>query len=187
MLKKVSIVTLLALALAAPGAEGRQNAVSQAPAAAQAPVETKSQVARPVSANDPVNIRLDLTISVTDQRGVALWPAKVATLHAIDADRASIRVGQTSGAGPVNPSVAVEPTPILNIDAQPRLVGSGRVRVTVSFEYRPGAEVGKGVPIHVNERLSAVLDDGKPVVVSQTPDPSADRIVKVELKASIVR
>lgn len=185
MLKKVLIVTLLALPLAAPIAEARQDADSQAAAASQAPSE-KSQPARPPS-NDPANIRLDLTISVTDQRGAALWPAKVATLHAIDGDRASIRVGQTGGTAAVNPNISVEPTPILNIDAQPRLVGSSRVRVVVSFEYRPGAEAGKGVPIHINERLGAVLDDGKPIVVSQTPDPSADRIVKVELKATILK
>jgi hypothetical protein len=35
--------------------------------------------------------------------------------------------------------------------------------------------------------VSAVLEDGKPLVVSQTADPASDRQVKVELKATILK
>jgi hypothetical protein len=35
--------------------------------------------------------------------------------------------------------------------------------------------------------VAALLDDGKPLVVSQSADPSSDRKVRVELKATIVR
>ena len=39
----------------------------------------------------------------------------------------------------------------------------------------------------MNERVSGTLDDGNPMVISQTSDPSTDRIVKVELKATILK
>lgn len=79
-------------------------------------------------------------------------------------------------------------TPVLNIDASPNVVSGGRVRVGISFEYRPGGPEAEKMPsIHINERVSAILEDGKPLLISQTADPASDRIVKVELKATILK
>ena len=133
------------------------------------------------------NVRLDLTITVTDQRGTALLPPKTASLYVVDKDNGRIRMGQTATSTPQPANLHMPPTPVLNIDATPRLVTAGRIRVSLSFEYRPGADASKNDPIHVNERVSAILDDGKPMVVSQSSDPSTDRIVKVELKATILK
>jgi hypothetical protein len=35
--------------------------------------------------------------------------------------------------------------------------------------------------------VTALLEDGKPLIVSQSADPSGDRKVRLELKAIIVR
>ena len=62
------------------------------------------------------------------------------------------------------------------------------MRVRLNLEYRPApSEIGQTEPIHINEVVSAILEDGKPLVVSQTTDPASDRVVKVELKATIVK
>ena len=77
---------------------------------------------------------------------------------------------------------------MLNVDATPETLTNGRIRVHLGLEYRPASmDNDKGNPLHINERVSAVLEDGKPLVVSQSPDPASDRTVKVELKASIVK
>ena len=39
----------------------------------------------------------------------------------------------------------------------------------------------------ISEAVATLLEDGKPLVVSQSADPSSDRKVRVELKATIVR
>lgn len=146
--------------------------------------------AQPAPAPRPMaeaNIRLDLTISITDQRGTALLPAKTATIHVVDRDNGRIRMGRSANTTPIT-DVAVIPTPVLNVDAQPIVMPGGRVRVNLSLEYRPGGpEADKLEPIHINERVSAIVDDGKPIVISQTTDPASERVVKVELKATILK
>jgi hypothetical protein len=77
--------------------------------------------------------------------------------------------------------------PLLKVDAQPELLSNGSVRVSLTLEYRPArSESDKLDPIHINERVGAILKDGKPTVVSQTADRASDRVVKVELRATIV-
>jgi hypothetical protein len=187
MTKRILVVAAMALTLVSPAAAGQQQHADTAQTA-QASTE-RSQAAQQPQQNpvEAVNIRLDLTISVTDARGVTVGPAKSASLHVVNRDNGRIRMGRLANVGEANMVVARMP-PVLNVDATPWILSAGRVRVSLSFEYSPGHSEGdKGEPIHINERLSAILDDGKPVVVSQTADPASDRQVKVELKATILK
>jgi hypothetical protein len=77
----------------------------------------------------------------------------------------------------------------LDMDARPEILPNGRVRVFLTLEYRPQASEGdKMQPPIVSESLTTLLEDGKPLVVSQSADPTTMRIaVKVELKATVLR
>jgi hypothetical protein len=39
----------------------------------------------------------------------------------------------------------------------------------------------------LNEQLTVILDAGKPMVVSQAPDPASDRKIAVEIRATVLR
>ena len=183
------VLSMLAFTLAAPAAGGSpQQADSTQAAQPPKPPPAPEREAPARYMADPTNIRIDLTITITDQRGTALWPAKSASIFVVDRDNARIRTGRTADSTPRPENVSMPPSPVLNVDAQPTVLSGGRVRVGLSFEYRPGgAEAEKMQPVHINERLSAILENGKPMVVSQTADPASDRIVKVELKATILK
>ncbi len=74
----------------------------------------------------------------------------------------------------------------LNVDARPEIVRDNRVRLLLSLEYTP-QDTDKSSPMAISETVAALLEDGKPLVVSQSADPSSDRKVRVEVKATIVR
>ena len=116
------------------------------------------------------NIRIELTI--TDQRTDVQTPPKTVTLLVEDRQSGRIRTGRNNVA--------------LNVDARPEIVRDNRVRVLLSLEYTP-QDTDRTSPMAISESVAALLEDGKPLVVSQSADPSSDRKVKVELKATIVR
>jgi hypothetical protein len=39
----------------------------------------------------------------------------------------------------------------------------------------------------LNERISTILESGKPLVISQAADPASDRRISVEARATVVR
>jgi hypothetical protein len=133
----------------------------------------------------PVNVRVEITI--TDQRGDA--PPIVKTVTKTVADRTWGRI-RTNG------DVITQMGPrqvVLNVDTFPRVlqnVAQGKLRVDMTIEYRPvaaEADTEKTSTPVVNETLSVILDDGKPMVISQSADPATDRKVKVEVKAIILK
>lgn len=182
-------VTFIASSAAAAGAqEAGYVPAAQASNAQTPPVQSPTLQPPTRQPQQLVNIRLELTISVTDQRGTAVAPSKTVLMHTVDRDNARIRTGRAASSTPPPANVVTSPGPVLNVDATPEILTGGRLRVSISFEYRPGgSETDKMEPIHINERLSAILEDGKPMVVSQTADPSGDRNVRVELKATILK
>jgi hypothetical protein len=118
------------------------------------------------------NIRIELTI--IDQRADApAAAAKTLTLLVEDRKSGRIRTGRGNAT--------------LNVDASPEIVREGKIRVMLSLEYNPQDSPDRAAPMPIQESVTAVLDDGKPLVVSQSADPSSDRRVRLELKASIVR
>ena len=187
MLKRTLLTLTVTAAVSTPFAHAQEPppadyAYADVQQAAPPPQPSPAQRQIP----DPTNVRLDLTISVTDQRGTALVPAKTTSLHVVDRHDGRIRMGRSANTAPVA-TVAV-PVPVWNVDVTPTVMPGNRIRVTLSVEYRPGGpEAEKIEGIHINERVSAIVDDGKPIVISQATDPASDRVVKVELKATILK
>jgi glucose/arabinose dehydrogenase len=181
------LIPMLALALTLIGPAAVQEDGQQKPAPTPAPpAAERPRAPEPPGPLPATNVRIELTISISGPGGAPASPPKTATLHVVDRDSGRIRMGH--GGTVVVQGQPPQPSPMFNVDAAPHVVANGRIRVNLSFEFRPEWEQAKDVqPIHVNERLSAVLEDGKPMVVSQTTDPASDRVVKVELKATIVK
>jgi hypothetical protein len=118
------------------------------------------------------NVRLD--IAITDQRGDAPATPKVVTLIVGDHENGRVRLSRNAST--------------LNVDARPDIPREGRVRVALTLEYRPGtAEGDRPDTLILSETLSVVVEEGKPLVISQSADPLSDRRIKVELKATVVR
>jgi hypothetical protein len=60
----------------------------------------------------------------------------------------------------------------------------------LTIEYRPvaaEAENERSTTPNINESITVMLDDGKPMVISQSADPVTDRKVKVEAKITVLR
>jgi hypothetical protein len=80
----------------------------------------------------------------------------------------------------------------LNIDASTTAYLSGVVRTNVTFEYSPAPATAPSgdqpaqTP-QLNESISVILLDGKPMIVSQSADPMTARKVTVELTATILK
>jgi hypothetical protein len=81
----------------------------------------------------------------------------------------------------------------INVDARPAIVVKEPNKVSVAFglEYLPksagGAEDLEPGMSQLNERLTLVLESGKPMVVSQAADPMSDRKITVEVTATILK
>ena len=149
---------------------GRGTQPTQPAAAQPAPVQRATQ-ARPEPPGQPINVKLDLTIS--DQTGTAEPLKKM--LSVIVADRANGYVRSMNG--PMR----------LNVDASPQLLPGGNVRIRISIEYMPRQASGENLPAMLNEAVTLVLEPGKPFIISQAADPSADRTITVEARLTVMK
>lgn len=139
--------------------------------------ETKTQ-----ADGQPMNVRLELTI--TDQRGETPAISKIVTMTLADRHHGRIRTQ-----GDVRTPQGFRPV-ILNVDGNATIIQGGRARVMLTIEYRPvaaEAENERSTTPNINESLTVILDDGKPMVVSQSADPVTDRKVKVEVKITLLK
>lgn len=130
-----------------------------------------------------VNIKVDLT--VTEQQAGAAQTPKVVSVIVADGGLGRVRSsrpqpGLSSG---------------LNIDARPKIVEKGsKVRLALEFNYdirgeskSPIAEPVFGGALSLQESITVILENGKPLIVSQSADPQSDRKVTVEVKATIMK
>jgi hypothetical protein len=139
-----------------------------------------------------VNVRVDLTI--LDQFGTSAPARKTVSLYVADRSSASIR---TSGRLLTKEGWR---DVTINVDARPTLIRArdGSVQLDLGLEYRPIApsqSASSGVmpssiemtaaPTGLNQRVVTILESGKPIIVSQAADPTSDRRISVELKATI--
>lgn len=136
--------------------------------AAQRPAEQVQPARSPAQL---ANIRIELTIM--DQRSDAPGAPKTVTMLVEDRQSARIRTGRGNAS--------------LNVDGRPEILREGRIRVTLSLEYTPQDGPDRAAPMPIQESVTALLEDGKSVVVSQSADPSGDRKVRLEVKATIVK
>ena len=145
------------------------------------------------------NVKLDLTITDT-YTGAPV--KKTVSLLILNGSNGMIRTSNRLATGaPVG----------LNIDAAAMIHQGGFITVRITFEYTPALGSGppaggtseqmaaakaqlseKGLsfgaqPAEIHESLSVILQDGKPLLVSQSADPTTDRKVTVELMATVLK
>ena len=166
----------------APAAAAQTPRPATAPAA---PTPAPAERAAPRREGQPVNIKVDVTI--TDQRGGAQALKKTVSVVVADSYMGLIR----SSSNVVGVNVPVP----LNIDAEPLILSDGKIRLRVNVQYDwPGQVPDSGnmnrgtvMKTEVHENFTVVVENGKPLVASQSADPVADRQVIVELKATVLR
>jgi hypothetical protein len=199
MLKKLTMI-ICALALST-GTLTAQTRPAQTTTAAKPATETKPEPTAakgpPEPAPLPVNIKIE--VSITDQSGSNPPAKKVVTM--IASDRMSTNV-RSSASVPVktNPGPAAVTTSYsyktvqINVDARPAIVQKDPNKISVNFglEYLPttrlsAQEEGEPGLTSWNERLSVILESGKPMIVSQAADPTSDRKITVEVTATILK
>jgi hypothetical protein len=146
----------------------------------------------------PQNVKLDITI--TDQSASAKPFTKTVTMIVADREMGSIRSEtrmpflQQVKTGASNSPATIdrwesEVLP-LNVDVWPTIYPDGHVRVRLKLDYRAASHPNTSptepmATASVTKSLIAVLNDGKPSIVSQSADAATDRKVTVELKATI--
>jgi hypothetical protein len=129
-----------------------------------------------------VNVQVELTIR--DQAGSTAPQTKTVSLMAADRTMGRVRAGAIAG----KPDAPQKVLTNLNVDARPTLLEDGRVLLELTIEYRPLRE-GEVVqePPTLNESLTVILTNGKPLTISQAADPITDRRMTVEVKATILK
>ena len=147
--------------------------------------EPKREQPRPgnVSASEPAverspydlaNVRVELT--VTDSAAPAQSQKKTVTMLIAHGRMGRIRAQRPSGDAAT-----------LNVDATPTIVDD-RVRLQVSLEYAPPLSGPSATRFaSVTEVVTVVLEPGKPTVISQSADPSADRKVTVDVTVTVLK
>lgn len=152
------------------------------PAAPGEPAPPPPPPAPPRRVGQPVNIRMDVTITDSGHAGT---PIKK-TVSIVTADGAIGRIR----------SVAVYTSPMpLNIDVDPEILDSGKIRARVNIQYdlpvgaAPAemSNAGKLLQTSIQENLSVILESGKPIIAAQSADPVGDRQVTIEVKATVLK
>jgi len=136
---------------------------------------------RPETLGQPTNIKLELTI--TDKTGPGEPGRRTVSMILADRQSGSIR----SGGHVVADGNRLPVT--LNVDARPVIVSGDRILMDLTLEYlpKPGTEnasSGEG-RANLTQRLGLLVASGKPLVISQASDPTSDRLISVELTATI--
>jgi|EndMetStandDraft_5_1072996.scaffolds.fasta_scaffold16005_4 hypothetical protein len=152
-------------------------------------VVPKPRVPIPAAAN----IRVEITI--TDQAGTAAPLKKTLNVIAADNGSGSIRSKATVAVpkfppGPDPKNYIYEELP-LNVDIRPEITeNENRIRARLILNYETFGSKAEGMP-NVRSAVTVdqwvMLENGKPLVVSQSADATTDRKVTVELKATIMR
>jgi hypothetical protein len=156
------------------------------PATAPTP-KTPPTATTPRREGQPINIRVELTI--TEDGGDA--PAIRKTVSAVVGDT---YMGYVREQG-VSDNTSQTPTPFdrivapLNLDALPTILPNGKIRVQCTIQYSANQRTAnqRRNSTDIKQNLTLILESGKPLVVSQATDPLSDRQVTVEVKATILR
>ncbi len=133
-----------------------------------------------------VNVQLEFTI--TDQTGSGAADKKTVSMIAADGTMGRVR----SYAGAHSPKSGGPPVPVsLNVDARPRILSGDGVQIELTIEYRPLPAASQTNPepeaSQLNQSMTVILQNGRPLVVSQAADPVTDRKIVVEAKATVLK
>jgi hypothetical protein len=187
MLKR--IITTLATVALLSGAVSAQQPRPQPPTPKPAaPPTTKPMeppaLLPPEPPGQPVNVKLELTI--TDQTGTGEPTKQVITMIVSDGRAGSIR---SKGYQKV-PEGGLREI-IMNVDARPVIMRNNAVRIELGLEYSPTAAAPTGTASegrsNLNQRITFMIDPGKPLVVSQAVDPLSNSRITVEVRATIMK
>lgn len=121
------------------------------------------------------NIRIE--VAMTDTLPTDGPSKKTVTMMVVDNNS-----GQIRSQGPGNYS--------LSVDAAPHLRPDGKIYLMLTIFYMPEPSGQAGqvrTPANLNEAVSVILSDGKPMMISQSADPRGDRKVTVEVTATVVK
>jgi hypothetical protein len=131
------------------------------------------------------NVQIEVTL--TDQTGTATPDKKIVSMVVSSGSWGKIR-----SAGTFRP-VADAPFGVdLNVDARPFVSVDGPIQLELTLNYSPpgGPGSGREMPTTrtgVNQSLTVILQNGRPLIISQSADPVSDRKVVVEVKATILK
>jgi hypothetical protein len=192
MTRRLALTVPFFVALMSGAAPSAQQAPEK-PTTANKPKEVRVDVTRKAPANverieervkvpPGPNVRVELTL--TDQQTGAPTTSKTVMLTTSNHNWGRLRTQISS---------RIYGTAPLNIDARPTVTEDGRVSLELTIEYSQGRNsesennVDKVYQVGINQSLTALLDNGKPLLVTQSADPISDRKVTVEVKTTIVR
>ncbi len=157
--------------------------LAQQPTATPPPPKPAPEAAAPPrEIGQPLNVRVEFTI--TEEVGGAAPAKKMVSLTVADRQNSFVRSGGDVRVGDRYRNVNI------NVDARPTILRESQVRLDVSLEYRPqatGGGTGEPALWGISERVGVVLESGKPLIISQAFDPTSDRRMTVELKATILK
>jgi hypothetical protein len=178
--------------------DGQQPVSDPAPEPPAEPRETPtpkpgrpSPEAKPATRGEQVNVRVDLKIRA--QRGSAAPVEKILALVVIgDDSRTAVR---TSSSVPFPMGGTSFQYRDLSLNADVRAIVGGRhIRVALTLDYNFAIQATEGdgrasgpTTSSVRNEIRAVLEDGKPLVVSDQVEAASDYRVTVEAKATILR
>jgi hypothetical protein len=200
MSKRILVLAMIAALGAAPALAQQANAEKKA-----ADTQTKAEQPRAPAEPPPLPLNIKIEVSITDQSGSNPAAKKVVTMIASDRQSTNVRssasvpVKSTVFTGPPNNATTPQSsytykTVQINVDARPSIVQKDPNKISVNFglEYLPttrltAQEEGEPGLTSWNERLSVILESGKPMIVSQAADPTSDRKITVELTATILK
>lgn len=130
------------------------------------------------------NVQIELTL--TEQAGTAAPEKKIVSMVASSGNWGKIRSSgsiRTVGDAPIG----VE----LNVDARPFVSVDGPIQLELTLNYVPAVVLGgkenSTAKLGLNQSLTVVLQNGKPLVISQSADPVSDRKVVIEVKATVLK
>jgi glucose/arabinose dehydrogenase len=190
MLRRIALIMLAGTFVASAAA-------AQETKPAAAPKQETKPAAKTAPEPPPLPVNIKIEVSITDQTGNNPAAKKVVTMIASDRQVANVR---SSASVPVrNPRMGGVPETFnyrnvtINVDARPTVLAKESNRISVNFglEYLPKTgssqeEMEPGMTSW-SERLSLILESGKPMIISQAADPTSDRKITVEVTATILK
>ena len=162
----------------------QDNGQVAAPQSGGKPEEKKAETgAGPKFTRALTNVQIELTIS--DQLNAATPQKKTVSMIVAANSWGKIRAGATaytrSREFPVN----------LNVDARPFISMDQMIQLELTMFYSPlfgqAPDSEQVRPTELNQSLTVVLQNGRPLTISQAADPITDRKITVDVKATILK
>jgi hypothetical protein len=171
-----------------PGAPTSLPPLAQAPR----PMATQGQTTTPPAAAPaaPQSSRLPNLPELPSTTNIQLELAITDTISGTPATKTVSMVILNNSSGMIRAA-----TPgldhMLNVDAIARAYQNGLIGVRITFDFQPPSVTPDGKPgpraPRLNESLTVVVSDGKPLVVSQSADAASDRKVTATIKATVLK